>query len=190
MSERRACRLIQADRKTVRYRSRRPRDDALRSRLAGAGGRAAPVRLSPAAHPSARRGLWFESQEDAAALPRGGSHCPQAQGPQASDGRAGADPRRGEAERPLVGRLHPRPALERSALPHPQRDRRRDQGKPDGGRRHLALGSQGGARTRRDHRAARQTRSDRLRSRNRVHLQRYAGLGSRQSGRLAFHCAW
>jgi putative transposase len=33
MSERRACRLIQADRKSVRYRSRRPRDDALRSRL-------------------------------------------------------------------------------------------------------------------------------------------------------------
>jgi putative transposase len=33
MSERRACRLIQADRKTVRYRSRRARDEALRSRL-------------------------------------------------------------------------------------------------------------------------------------------------------------
>jgi putative transposase len=33
MSERRACRLIRADRKTVRYRSRRPRDDALRGRL-------------------------------------------------------------------------------------------------------------------------------------------------------------
>jgi putative transposase len=33
MSERRACRLIQADRKTVRYQSRRPRDDALRGRL-------------------------------------------------------------------------------------------------------------------------------------------------------------
>jgi len=33
MSERRACRLIQADRKTIRYRSRRPRDDALRGRL-------------------------------------------------------------------------------------------------------------------------------------------------------------
>jgi putative transposase len=33
MSERRACRLIKADRKTVRYRSRRPRDDALRGRL-------------------------------------------------------------------------------------------------------------------------------------------------------------
>ena len=33
MSERRARRLIKADRKTVRYRSRRPRDDALRGRL-------------------------------------------------------------------------------------------------------------------------------------------------------------
>jgi putative transposase len=33
VSERRACRLIKADRKTVRYRSGRPRDDALRGRL-------------------------------------------------------------------------------------------------------------------------------------------------------------
>jgi putative transposase len=33
MSERRACRLIQADRKTIRYRSRRPRDEALGGRL-------------------------------------------------------------------------------------------------------------------------------------------------------------
>jgi IS66 C-terminal element/Transposase IS66 family/HTH-like domain len=33
MSERRACRLIRADRKTVRYRSRRPRDEELRHRL-------------------------------------------------------------------------------------------------------------------------------------------------------------
>ena len=33
MSERRACRTIQADRKTVRYRSRRPDDAALRARL-------------------------------------------------------------------------------------------------------------------------------------------------------------
>ena len=33
MSERRACQTIQADRKMVRYRSRRPADDALRQRL-------------------------------------------------------------------------------------------------------------------------------------------------------------
>ena len=33
MSERRACRTIKADRKTVRYRSRRPPDEDLRGRL-------------------------------------------------------------------------------------------------------------------------------------------------------------
>ena len=33
MSERRACQVIRADRKMVRYRSRRPDDAALRSRL-------------------------------------------------------------------------------------------------------------------------------------------------------------
>src|SRR6202042_3576232 len=53
---------------------------------AGAGGRAAPVRLSPAAHSAARRGPRFESKEDAAALPRGGPDRPQAQEPQAGDG--------------------------------------------------------------------------------------------------------
>ena len=36
---------------------------------------------------------------------------------------------------------------------------------------------------------ARQTRSDRLRPRNRVHLQRYTRLDSKQPDRLAFHCA-
>ena len=43
------------------------------------------------------------------------------------------------------------------------------------------------ARARRHHPLARQTRSDRLRPRNRVHLQRYARLGSKQPDRLAFH---
>lgn len=33
MSERRACQVIRADRKMVRYRSRRPRDEGLRERL-------------------------------------------------------------------------------------------------------------------------------------------------------------
>src|ERR1700733_13479546 len=61
---------------------------------AGAGGRAAPVRLSPAAHSAARRGPRFESKEDAAALPRGGPDRPQAQEPQAGDGHAGRQVRR------------------------------------------------------------------------------------------------
>jgi ABC-type uncharacterized transport system substrate-binding protein len=37
MSERRACSTIKVDRKTVRYRSRRPPDDALRARRTHAG---------------------------------------------------------------------------------------------------------------------------------------------------------
>ena len=57
---------------------------------------------------------------------------------------------------------------------------------PGGDRRHLDLRPEGGARARRRHRLARQTRSDHLRPRNRVHLQRYARLGSKQSDRLAF----
>ena len=54
ISERRACRLMKADRKTVRYRSRRPRDEVLRNRLreladeqvgSAVGALAAPVRV-------------------------------------------------------------------------------------------------------------------------------------------------
>ena len=33
MSERRACTIVRVDRKTIRYRSRRPADEALRSRM-------------------------------------------------------------------------------------------------------------------------------------------------------------
>ena len=35
LSERRACSLVNADRKTVRYKSRRPPDTELRARLRG-----------------------------------------------------------------------------------------------------------------------------------------------------------
>ena len=33
MSERRACTIVRVDRKTIRYRSRRPADEALRARM-------------------------------------------------------------------------------------------------------------------------------------------------------------
>lgn len=33
MSERRACRMLRVDRKTIRYRFRRPADEALRTRM-------------------------------------------------------------------------------------------------------------------------------------------------------------
>jgi len=50
MSERRACSIVAADRKMIRYRSRRPPDTELRARLRES---KAPIRLSQAVHPVA-----------------------------------------------------------------------------------------------------------------------------------------
>ena len=71
MSERRACSIVGADRRTVRYRSRRPDDARLAGSHAGAGGRAAAVRLSPSARPAAPGRAGAEPQEDPTALSRG-----------------------------------------------------------------------------------------------------------------------
>jgi putative transposase len=53
MSERRACSLVAADRKMIRYRSRRPPETELRARLHEARQSTAPLRLSPPVHPVA-----------------------------------------------------------------------------------------------------------------------------------------
>jgi putative transposase len=109
-------------------------------------------------------------------------------GPQAGDGYAGADPSQGEAE------------------PHWSVDFVHDQ--LSNGRRFrilnviddvtkeclaaiadTSISGRRVARVRRHHPLARQTRSDHLRPRKRVHLQRYARLGSKQPDRLAFYCA-
>lgn len=55
VSERRACSIIKADRKSVRYRSYRQPDMALRERLLALAYRAATVRLSPAVFVLLRR---------------------------------------------------------------------------------------------------------------------------------------
>jgi putative transposase len=104
MSERRACRLIRADRKTVRYRSRRPREAALRDRLrelAAEQRRFGYRRL----HILLRAEGYVLNRKKRSALPRGRPDRPQAQGAQGGDGNTGADSGRGEAERALVGRL-------------------------------------------------------------------------------------
>ena len=49
MSERRACTLVAADRKMIRYRSRRPPDAELRTRLRDLANQP-PVRLPTAVH--------------------------------------------------------------------------------------------------------------------------------------------
>ena len=69
MSERRACRLTKADGKTVRYRSRRPRDETLRLRLkelAAEQRRSGYRRLHDLLRAEGPRG---EPQEDPASLP-------------------------------------------------------------------------------------------------------------------------
>jgi hypothetical protein len=97
MSERRARRLIEADRKTVRYRSRRRRDDALRGRLrelAAEQRRFGYRRL----HVLLRvEGCIVSRKKTQTALSRGRPDRSQAQRPQAGDRHAGADPGRGEA---------------------------------------------------------------------------------------------
>lgn len=50
LSERRACLLAGADRKMVRYRSRRPADTALRARLRELANERAALRLSAPVH--------------------------------------------------------------------------------------------------------------------------------------------
>jgi len=71
VSERRACGIIGADRTSIRYRSRRGGDAALRGRLRELALPASALRLSAPAHPAAARRCEGEPQEDAAALHRG-----------------------------------------------------------------------------------------------------------------------
>ena len=78
MSERRACQVIQADRKTIRYKARRPSDADLRLRLRELaaeqrqfGYRRLHVLLRGEGH-------VVKPQEDATPLSRGRSDSPQA----------------------------------------------------------------------------------------------------------------
>ena len=83
MSERRACRVIDADRKSVRYRSIRDDDASAAREAARAGQPAAPVRLSPFAYPAAPGGRDDQPQEDPAAVSGGRSGGEAATQPQA-----------------------------------------------------------------------------------------------------------
>ena len=144
MSERRACRVIQADRKLVRYRSRRPADPTALA-LRELAGRAPALRLSAAARAAAPRGTCREPQEDAAALSRGGPVGAPRRGRKRATGTRA--PLLVEvAERALVGRLRPRPVRLGPALSHPQCDRRRHRGIPCGDPGHLDLRAARGTR--------------------------------------------
>ena len=117
LSERRACSIVGADRKLIRYRSSRPADVALRCRFRDLANERRRVRLPPAIRPAATGGRALGDQSDLPALSRGRAHRPQAAGSPQSCGDPCPDPDRGEAQRALVAGLRPRPVRQRPALP-------------------------------------------------------------------------
>ena len=109
-SERRACRLIRADRKTVRYRPRRPKDEELRRRLRELaaeqrrfGYRRLHVLLRAEGHLVNRKKTQRLYREEGLTVRKRGEGRKRAVGSQR------ADPSRGAPECALVGRLRPRP---------------------------------------------------------------------------------
>ena len=188
MSERRACRLIKADRKTVRYRSRRLRDDALRGRLR---------ELAPEQRRFGYRRLHI--------LLRAEGHVLNRKKTQRLYREEGLTVHRRKRRKRATGMRAP---ILVEARPNTRWSVDFVHDQLSNGRRFrilnviddvtkeclaaiadTSISGRRVARARRHHPLARQTRSDRLRPRNRVHLQRHARLGSKQPDRLAFHCA-
>ena len=105
MSERRACTLVAADRKMIRYRSRRPPDIELRTRLRDLanqrrrfGYRRLFILLREQGEPSGVNRIYRLYRRE-------GLTVPQAQGPAKGHRNSHADPGRGQGQRPLVARF-------------------------------------------------------------------------------------
>ena len=106
MSERRACILVSADRKMIRYRSRRPPDVELRTRLRDFanhrrrfGYRRLFILLREQGEPSGINRIYRLYREEGLTVRK--------QGSAESDRNAHADPGRGQGQRALVARLRP-----------------------------------------------------------------------------------
>jgi len=189
ISERRACSIIKADRKMVRYRSCRPPDTALRERLRDLaverrrfGYRRLFVLLRREGEPSGKNRIYRLYREE------------------------GLTVRKRRVRRRAVGtrapilveaKVNARWSLDfvhdqlagRTPVPHPQCGRRRDPRVPGRDRRHLDLGSASGAGSDEADQAARTARHDCQRQRHGVHLHRHPGLGRGPARRLALHRA-
>ena len=123
LSERRACSIVGADRKMIRYRSRRPPETELRARLRELanerrrfGYRRLFILLRREGEPSGINRIYRLYREE-------GLTVRKRRARRRAVGHAGADPGRGQAERTLVARLRPRPVRLRPTLPHPQHRR-------------------------------------------------------------------
>ena len=125
LSERRACSIVGADRKMIRYRSRRPPDTELRARLRELanerrrfGYRRLFILLRREGEPSGINRIYRLYREE-------GLTVRKRRARRKAVGSAGADPGGSKAECALVARLRPRPVRQRPALPRPQHRRRR-----------------------------------------------------------------
>ena len=122
LSERRASFIVGADRKMIRYRSRRPAETELRARLRDLanerrrfGYRRLFILLRQEGEPSGIHRVYRLYREE-------GLTGAQAAGAAAHRGdAAGADPGRSPRQRALVARIRPRSVRQRPAVPHPER---------------------------------------------------------------------
>ncbi|MFK4380935.1 transposase InsO family protein [Bradyrhizobium sp. USDA 223] len=184
LSERRACWIVGADRKMIRYRSSRPPDAVLRGRLRDLanerrrfGYRRLFVLLRREGEPSGINRIYRLYREEGLTVRKRRAR------------RKAVGTRRGEAERALVAGLRPRPVRQWPTLPHPQHRRRRHQGMPGRHSGDVDLGAVRGPRIDGNRPATRQVRNNRVRPWHRIHLQRHARLVQGRSHRLALHCA-
>ena len=191
LSERRACSIVSADRKMVRYRSCRPPDTELRRQLRDLANESEAFRISSAVRPCCgRRASPRASTAILPALSRRRPHGAQATGSEARRGVAVADPGQNKPNaRWSVDFVHDQPACGRRLRILNIVD--------DVTRECLAAipdTSISGRRVARELTAliktARQARHDRVRQWDRVHLERHVRAWAQgQHGRLAFHCA-
>ena len=147
LSERRACSIVGADRKMVRYRSRRPPETELRGRLRELanerrrfGYRRLFILLRREGEPSGINRIYRLYREE-------GLTVRKRRARRRAVGTRAPILVEAKAERALVAGLRPRPVRLRPALPHAQHRRRRDARMPGGDPGHLDLGPPRGART-------------------------------------------
>ena len=140
MSERRACAVIAADRKMIRYQSRRPPETELRARLRDLanerrrfGYRRLFILLRREGEPSGINRIYRLYREEGLGVRK---RKAQATG----HWRQGSHPCRSQGQCPLVARLRPRPDGQWPAVPGPQHHRRRDPRMPGLHPGHLDLG--------------------------------------------------
>ena len=140
MSERRACSLVAADRKMIRYRSRRPPDRQLRARLRELanqrrrfGYRRLFILLRNQGEPSGVNRIYRLYREEGLAVRKRRSRR------KAAGTRAPILVEAKPNARWSLDFVHDQSRLW-SALPHPQHSRRCDAGVPGGNSRHLDLG--------------------------------------------------